>query len=258
MTAEVQLMIEIERRGTTAILRMMRGKGNSLNLEFCQAIDQGLQEVEASDARALVITGEASVFSAGVDLVSVARGGREMLADFLPGLTKCFRSLAVYPKPVVAAVNGHAIAGGCILVLASDYRVMSQGKATIGLTEMRVGVPFPTMAFEMVRFAVPPQHLQELIYTAQTYRADEALRRGLVDEAVPSDRVLDRACEMADQLGAIPPETFRLTKQHLRAPLLDRIDRYSPTVEPHLLDHWSAPETLAKIEQFVSKTIKAK
>jgi len=249
-------MIEIDDQDGIAVLRMVRGKGNALNTEFLDALVESLDEVERSPARAMVITGEGRIFCAGVDLPAVVAGGADYLQEFLPALTAFLRRMVLFPKPVVAAVNGHAMAGGCIGVLACDYRVLAEGRGRLGLTELLVGVPFPTWALEIARFAIPDRYLQEVIYTGRRYPPDEALSHGLVDEVVPAERLLERAAEMARGFSQVPAETFALTKQHLRTPLLQRIQQRADRDDAEVSKIWADPAILKKIEDFVAKTVK--
>jgi enoyl-CoA hydratase len=156
---------------------------------------------------------------------------------------------------VVAAANGHAIAGGCILVLACDVRLMAEGTGRIGVPELLVGVPFPTAALEVVRFAVPRDKVQSLVYTGKTLLPQEALASGLIDEVVAPGVLLTRAEEIARQLALIPLQVYRMTKQSLRAEALERIERAN---EPHnraMLEVWSAAETHAHIREYVRRTL---
>jgi enoyl-CoA hydratase len=157
---------------------------------------------------------------------------------------------------VVAAANGHAIAGGCILVLAADVRLMAEGTGTIGLPELLVGVPFPAAALEIVRFAVPRNQVQALLYTGRTLPPSEARTAGLIDEVVAADGLLARAQEIARQLALIPPPVYRLTKQALRAPALERIERASASQDQAALEVWSAAETHAQIRSYMSRTVR--
>jgi enoyl-CoA hydratase len=157
---------------------------------------------------------------------------------------------------VVAAANGHAIAGGGIIVLAADYRLMADGAGRIGVPELLVGVPFPTAALEVVRFAVPQDRVQALIYTVRTLPPQEALTAGLVDEVVPAEALLARAQEIAQQLARIPPPVYRLTKQALRAETLERIDRVAEAADPAVLELWSAAETHAQIREYLRRTVR--
>jgi enoyl-CoA hydratase len=174
---------------------------------------------------------------------------------FLPLLSRCLRALFAFPRPVVAAANGHAIAGGCIIVFAADARLMAEGTGRIGLPELLVGVPFPAAALEIVRFAVPRGHAPSLIYTGRTLSPRDALTAGLVDEVVAPTDLLARAQEVALQLASIPPQVHRLTKQALRAEALERIERTSAWLDPEALGMWSAAETHAHIRDYMRRTV---
>ncbi len=249
-------MIEFEQQDSVGILKMVRGKGNSLNIEFTQALTEALDEAEASAASAIVLTGEGKVFSAGVDLVALTSGGPEAIETFLHELTRFLRRMATFPKPIIAAVNGHAIAGGCVALLACDYRIMAQGTSRIGVTELLVGVPFPTWAFEIVRFGIPSAHLADLCYSGRTVEPDEALRLGLIDEVTAPDALLGRACKVAGKLGRVPGEVFALTKQQLRRPMLVAAEQRAPLDDAGIMKIWSKDSTQARIQEFVAQTVK--
>jgi enoyl-CoA hydratase len=156
---------------------------------------------------------------------------------------------------VVAAINGHAIAGGCVIALAADVRLMAEGDGKIGLPELLVGVPFPTAALEVVRFAVPGEKLQSLIYTGRTLSAREALGAGLVDEVVSPDALPARAQEVARKLALIPPPVYRLTKGSLRAEALERIEQAGEHTDREALELWSAQETQAQIREYLRQPL---
>jgi enoyl-CoA hydratase len=171
-------------------------------------------------------------------------------------LQRGFERLATFPKPLVAAVNGHAIAGGAIMMLACDQRLLARGTARVGLTEVRVGVEFPAWALEVARFATPPQHFPTLICTGRTWPPEEALARGLVDEVVEPERLLERACAVAEELAAIPPATFAATKLAVRRPMIEAARRQAALTDAALLERWCAPETLRQVAAFAEQTIK--
>src|SRR5437764_1322739 len=155
-------------------LRLAHGKASALDVELLDAL---LRELDgaADDVRAVILTGTGPIFSAGVELFRLTREGPDYVRRFLPLLSAFLRTLFVFPRPVVAAVNGHAIAGGCVIALACDARLMAEGVGRIGLPELLVGVPFPTAALEVVRLAVPRERVQSLVYGGQTLSARDAL-----------------------------------------------------------------------------------
>jgi len=250
-------MIELETRGAVTTLRMQRGKGNALNLELLEALYEGLGTIENSPARAAIITGQGSVFGAGVDLPELVDGGEPYVRKFLPMLCKVFERLATFPKPLVAAVNGHAIAGGAIIVLACDQRLLARGTARIGLTEIQVGVQFPSWALEIARFATPAEHFATLICTGRTWSPDDALARGLVDEVLEPERLEERSFEVAKELGALLPETFKATKLAVRRPLFEGVLRTAPG-DAAVVDYWCSPEVLGQMKSFAERHIKRK
>jgi enoyl-CoA hydratase len=236
---------------------MQRGKGNALNIELLEALDGAIGSLEASPAKAAVITGQGSVFGAGVDLPELVAGGETYVRKFLPLLGKVFERLARFPKPLVAAVNGHAVAGGAIIMLACDQRIVARGGARIGLTEIQVGVLFPSWALEIARFATPREHFQTLIGTGRTWGPDESLARGLVDEVVEPERLQERAFEVARELSMLVPATFTATKMAVRRPLFEAVEK-TVAVDAAITDYWCSPAVLEQMQAFAERNIKRK
>jgi enoyl-CoA hydratase len=249
-------MIDLEDRGVVTTLRMVRGKGNALHIDLVTALLDALDRLERGPARAGIITGQGNVFGAGVDLPALADGGADYVRRFVPLLQRLFQRLATFPKPLVAAINGHAIAGGAIIMLACDQRLLARGTARIGLTEIRVGVLFPAWALEIVRFTTPPPHFATLITTGRTFLPEEALLRGLVDELVEPADLAARAHTVAEELAALPPAIFTATKLAVRRPLLEAAERQADLTDAPLLEQWCSPDTLRQVREFVNKTIK--
>jgi enoyl-CoA hydratase len=247
-------MIERSKREGILTLRLAHGKASALDIELLEALLRELDGV-ADDVRAVILTGTGSIFSAGVDLFRLTREGADYVRRFLPLLSRLVRALFAFPRPVIAAANGHAIAGGCVLVLACDARLMAEGPGRIGVPELLVGVPFPAAALEVVRFAVPRDKVQSLLYTGRTLPPQEALGAGLVDEVVVPGDLLTRAHEVAGQLALIPPRTYRLTKQSLRAEALERIESTSERQDQEALEVWSAAQTHAHIREYLRRTV---
>lgn len=221
-------MIEREDDGDIAVLRLAHGPVSAMDLELCEAVGKELRALAGDPARAVVVTGTGKAFSAGVDLRRIVDGGAEYIAAFLPALSEMFRAAFELPKPVVAAVNGHAIAGGCVLAAAADTVLMAEGNGRIGVPEIRVGVAFPRVPLEVMRFAVGDVAARRLIVGAQTHAPADARALGLVDEVVPADELPARARAVAQELAsAVPADTFAVTKAQLRRETTERMARYA-------------------------------
>jgi enoyl-CoA hydratase len=249
-------VIQTEDRDGVVVLGLAHGRANALDLELCGAIERALDDARV--ARAVVITGTGSIFSAGVNLKRLLEGGTEYLGAFLPALSRMFERVFFHPVPVVAAINGHAIAGGCVLACAADYRVMTRGGGRIGVTELLVGLPFPAFALEVMRFVVPPPRLQEVLYLGRAYEAAETGGRGLVDELAEADDVLPRAIEMAGTLAAIPAATFALTKRHVRQPVRDLMSAYGAAIDAEVAAIWASPAAREAVQAYVERTLGAR
>jgi enoyl-CoA hydratase len=250
-------MINREDEGGVAVIRLSHGKVSALDAEFCGALVRELDDIAAGAAKAVIITGTGSAFSAGVDLFQVLDGGADYLGRFLPAMESFFRALLTFPKPAVAAVNGHAIAGGCIMAAACDHRIMAEGTGRIGVPELAVGVPFPALPFEIVGARVQPTAFRQLVYSGRTVPPEEALQLGLVDELSPPDVLMTRAHHAADQLARIPAITFALTKRTFAEPLLARVNAAS-SLNADVLAAWADPSVQARMRAYVEQTVRRK
>jgi enoyl-CoA hydratase len=244
-------MLHREPVDSILLLRLDHGKVHALDLELLRALEAAL-DAEAQAARAVVLTGTGTTFSAGVDLVRVLEGGRPYLEAFLPLFSRVLLRLFAFPRPVVVAINGHALAGGYVLACAGDYRVMAAGGGRVGLPELAVGVPFPAAAVEIVRSVVPGSAGDRLLLLGRQYEATDAAALGLVDELASPGAVVARAIEVARELAARPPDAFRLTKACLREPALARV-RAAEAGEAALLEVWASESTLAAIRAYVDR-----
>jgi enoyl-CoA hydratase len=248
-------MFALTHRGSVAVLQMTHGKANAMDLGFCRELAAQVRACTQSSAGALVITGQGRMFSAGVDLPRLVAGGAAYAREFVPAMNHAFETLFAFSKPLVAAVNGHAIAGGCVMACCADYRMMAKDSGRIGVPELLVGVPFPAVPLEIVRFATPPQHLPTLVYRGLTVAPAEALNYGLIDEAVDADRVVDEAVAVAERLAAVPFEAFHLTKRLLREPALRQM-RAAGTVDALVQDAWAGEVVQSAVRDYVARTLK--
>ena len=245
-------MIDIESVDGIAVARLNHGKVNAMDLEFCQEIAKVLPSLAGE--RAVVLTGAGRAFSAGVDLKRIVDGGASYVAEFLPALSDAFQAVFELPNPVVAAVNGHAIAGGCVLASAADHRVMSGG--TIGIPEIFVGVAFPSSPYEIMNWAIGPVAARRAILTGALHDPGSALAHGLVDETTAPEDLLDKALAKAVALAEIAPDVFAFTKRQVRADAQARITAARATGEPAALALWTAAATDGRLRAYMERTMR--
>jgi enoyl-CoA hydratase len=249
-------MIDIIQQGEITLLHMAHGKANALDVEFCEALTAQLTALKSSCTRAVVLSGAGHIFSAGVDLLRLLDEDATYLQTFLPALITMFETVFFHPQPVVAAVNGHAIAGGCILACAADHRVMSRSPGRIGVPELLIGVPFPAVALEILRSVVAPPQLRTLVYGGATYTPEEASHLGLVDALVEPQELIACAVAAAERLLMIPALAFALTKQQLRQPVVARLQAAHTGTDQAVQHLWMLPETREAVRRYVSQTFK--
>lgn len=248
-------MIHREETNGVTVLRLERGKVNAIDAELLEALIETVDGLREEPPSALVLTGGGGAFSAGVDLYRVLDAGAEYVDRFLPAIDRAVGRLFTFPAPTVAAVNGHAIAGGLVLALACDHRVAAGERAKLGLTELAVGVPFPWLALEVARFRMGERACREIVYSGRLILPAEALALGVVDAVVGEGEAVERAVEVAARLGAIPAAAFRAVKEQLQAPLLARREAEAAAHSRRVLEIWKSEESRRAIQSFMERTV---
>jgi len=240
-------VIEIEAAGAVQVLTLSSGRVNAQDVELLKELTDALGELQRSGAGALVVTGAGRAFSAGVDLNRVVEGGAGYTDRLIPALSEAFEAMFCYPGPTVAAINGAAIAGGCVLACACDRRLISP-EAQIGASEVRVGVPFPVAALEVMRYACGDR-AEDALLGGGVYRGDEAIANRLAHRVVAGDLVEAAVAEASD-LGGIPADAYRHTKGLLRAPALARMREGGP-IDDEVRQLWGADQTRRRLAAYV-------
>lgn len=231
-------MIRQETREGVAIITLDFPPVNALAIPVLDELDRTFERLETSGCRAVIVTANGRCFSAGLDLKEVRdldRAGRERLVE---ALNRSFDRLYRFPRPVIAAVNGHAIAGGMVLLLCADHRVCVDAPVKIGLAEVRVGIPFPMGALAIVQNELDPAGLRRFAALGLNVDPHEARRLGVVDDVVPADELLPHAFEIAREVSSLPDNAFRAVKQHLRRTALERIREVRRTGRDPVFDAW--------------------
>lgn len=247
-------LVELHAHGAITELRLARPPVNALNPALCDALTQGLADAIAAGAQGVVVSGGPKVFSAGLDVPYLLSLGPDRTA-VLDAWTRFFaaaRALAASPVPVVAALAGHAPAGGCVLALCCDYRVMASGPYRIGLNETQVGLVAPEGVQRLLRRVVGAHRAERLLVSGEMVEADTALLIGLVDELVDIDSVTRRAITWLDALLALPREAMLQTRAIARADVAVALEPQYIELE-RFVDGWHAPATQAALQALVAR-----
>jgi len=237
-------MIHVESHDGIALLRFSRPPANAIELESATALEAALGRLEADPAtRAVVLTGTGDFFSAGLDLKVVPTYDAAQQRAMVMAINRLLARLYALPLPTVAAVNGHALAGGLVLVLATDYRLAQPGTHRLGLTETRVAVPYPVAAMTVVQAELAPADARRLVLLARHHTADDAVAGRVVDELVAAEALVPRALAVAAELAALPRDAYARIKRQLRRDALERIERVVASGTDPLVEGWLSPET---------------
>ncbi|HZU48751.1 MAG TPA: enoyl-CoA hydratase/isomerase family protein [Mycobacterium sp.] len=226
------------------LVRLDHPPVNALDLELLDDVVATMRRIEGP----VVITGAGKCFSAGVDLPAIIHGGPDYTDRFITALSAAFLAVFDHAAPVVAAVNGHAIAGGCVLAMCADVRLMSAG--TIGLTELAVGVPFPVAALEVCRYAMGTSVTRAALQ-GDTIDVDAASAHGWVDVVVGPEELVPQAVAIARRLGEHSPTAYGATKEQLHRPAHAAIAS-GADVDAKTRASWLAEDTRSRITAFVN------
>jgi enoyl-CoA hydratase len=232
-------LVAVEDREGIALVRVDRPPANAMTPELLEALVTAAEELAADPPRAVVLAGREGFFSAGADLKVVPTLGPADLRRMADGINAVAARWYAFPRPVVCAVTGHAIAGGMVLALCGDHRVASSA-GRYGLTEARAGIPFPTVALAVVRSELTPPAARRLALGAELVGAEEALAAGLVDEVVAPGAVVDVALERAAARAAVV--AYAPVKAQLRRPGIDFHARVLAGGEPAAAEDWIEPD----------------
>jgi len=238
-------MIDVIRHGKIALATLRRPPANAMNIELTEEIASVFQGFGQDDeVRSVVLTGHGKSFCAGVDLKTVPTFDQGDQRRMVNALNHAFCSVYACPLPVVGAINGHAIAGGLVLALCCDWRMAAKTPFLVGLTEVRVGVPYPVAAMEVATQELRPDVARRLVLFGENIASGEAVAAGVFDEAVEAGALLQQALAKAEQFAALPRSAFARTKRQLRGGAIEAMEAAIAGTDP-LLDNWLCRETVA-------------
>ncbi len=214
--------IRMERQDDTAIVTFARPPANAFNLEFTEEFHARLDEIARDVPKGgVVVTGDGKIFSGGVDFKAVPGYTPEQAAAMIGHINASMTALYALPTATVAAVNGHAIGGAFVLMLACDVRIAAKGDAKLGLTEVTAGIPYPACPMEVVRHEIEPAFRRHLVLTGEIINPDMAQAHGLIDEIVAPDKLLSRAVELAGMRAKAP--AYARVKAQLKGGAIEKM-----------------------------------
>jgi 3,2-trans-enoyl-CoA isomerase len=246
-------MIVIENHGAIRELRLARPPVNALNPALISALNEALEAAPADGAEAIVLSGLPGLFSAGLDVRELASLDRDAMQRFLTDFQRTQQLIAASPVPVVAAITGHCPAGGTVLALFCDYRIMARGPFSIGLNEVQVGLyPGEVIANAFTRL-VGSRRAADLLTRGALIDSDAALAAGLVDELADPAAVVLRARDYAAGLLALPPNAYRRTRSLVRRELSALFADSREDLATVIAEHFFSDETRQRMAALLKK-----
>ena len=236
------------------VLKLEGGKANAMTPELLDTLERMVDGFERSPAAAAVLTGYERYFSGGLALTHIIDFDVVAMRGFIEQFSRTMTRVFACSKPIVAAVNGHAIAGGCVLALMCDWRIAIDDPAIrIGLNETQLGIGLPAIVIESLRFAVPPASIVPIAFEGTLFAPAQARELGLVHELAPEADLLARAMARAQSFAERPQPAVAQVKRALRAPSLETIARVADQETGRWLDTWFSPEAQARLRAAVAQ-----
>ena len=246
--------LRVERQGAVAVLRLDKPRGNALDEPLVDALATAIAAAadDPTVSGLLLTSARPDLFCPGLDLVALAGYAPSDLARFMRKFGALLVALYGCPKPSLAALSGHAVAGGCLLALTTDYRVLRRGGAMVGLNEARIGVPMPWPVTVLLRATIPAPALTRVALLGLNFQDDDAVTVGLVHEVASQDRFEETCRARLAELTGRDPGAFATTKRWLRAPALAEMQTRDEDVET-FVGSWFSPETQARLRAAVAE-----
>ena len=243
----MSLVLATKEKGI-ATVTLQRGKVNALNEPMVEEIFDSFGNLETdTEVKSIIFTGAGKFFSFGFDVPEFMKYSKKDFISFMEKFTNLYTYLFQFPKPIVAALNGHTIAGGCMLATACDFRIMATGKGKISLNEITFGAPVFAGSAEMLRFCVGSRNAQSILYSGAMYSAEEAFGLGLVDQVSSKDALLDDAAKVAQELAEKDSSAFTIIKKLLRKAVAEEMVKHEKDYILEFADIWYSENTWEKL-----------
>jgi len=248
-------MIAIDYRDDVAVVRLSRSVTNALNLELVNQLRDALERIEHDPNVGGLVLGTSSdkFFSIGFDIPQLFDLTRKEFEIFYRAINRTCLDLYTMPKPTVAALTGHAIAGGCILALCCDERFIADGRKLMGLNEVKLGVPVPYVADCVLQDMVGVRCAREIIDGGEFYATEALLRMGMVDQVLPLEQVVQRSIEKVKLVAGSDREAFAQTKRARVAAIEARILARQEEETELFMERWYSDEARERLREAMEK-----
>jgi enoyl-CoA hydratase/carnithine racemase len=249
------MSIQVEMHGQVEMLSLDRSTTNAIDLALVQELTAVLREVKADPAiRALILrSANDKFFSIGFDIPHLIERSEKELAAFYKAFNQMCLDLYILPKPTLAAIEGHAIAGGCILALCCDYRFIAEGRKLMGLNEIKLGLPVPYVADSILRNLVGIRYAREIMDTGDFYPPQTSLQMGLVDHVLPMEELQSFAMKRAKSLAAHPSQAFSMIKHNRTEMVESQIRTRLEEKEQRFIESWFSAEAQVLLREAMAK-----
>src|SRR5947209_8133231 len=246
------VVLQIE-HGDVRELRLNRPPANALSPDLISALTRSLKAAQQDGVLALVLSGKPGMFSAGLDIPLLLTLNRSDMAALWRVFYELLRALAVSPLPIVAAIAGHAPAGGTVLAIFCDWRVAAEGNWKLGLNEVQVGLPLPPVIYLALRRLVGTRNAEHLAVSGRIVSPSDALSLGMVDEVVPQELVVPRAVAWCEGLLKLPRFAMETTRKKARADLVEACEKGMAHEVEAVAEQWWNEETQSVLRSLVSR-----
>jgi enoyl-CoA hydratase len=248
--------VRIQHDGNVAVVHLDDGRGNALGTPTLRALCQAADSVR--DADAVLLLGRPRVFCGGLDLHEAVPLSREKMLEFIGTFHQTFRRLFALERPLIVGAAGSAVAGGAILLATGDVRLGTRDGGWIGVNEVRLGIPFPSSAFEIVRCALSHPHANRALLLGELVNKETALAQGWLHELVEPTALFERAHAVARNAALAPRSATTEVKRALRAEYVARIDAHKDTSHRAFVDAWTSTEAQARLNRVLETLNKSK
>lgn len=246
--------LQVETRGEVQIITLKRGRSNPIDATLVHELREVLREARIEpEIQGLILTGQERFFSVGLDVVELYGYEREEMAEFWENFASLIAELASCPKPILAGISGHSPAGGCVLALCCDQRVMAEGAFTIGLNEIPVGIVVPRPIYHLYAHVLGARQAEQALLSGRMFTPQQALEAGLVDAVVPAEEVLAEAEKRLQAYLKFDHVTWQESKHNLRAELFEQLTTEFESTFHTTLENWWRPESRAALAEMIKK-----